>query len=160
MVNYEVVLADGRIVDANEDSNTDLFWALKGGGNNFGIVTRFDMKTFPAHDVWDGIVTNPKSETDAVIDALVQLADHLNVAENPAEHCLGMWTYSPQTKDIIIESDLTQLDADENSPSVKKFLAIPGHQNMKRKSMASTVAGFILPSNKQYVWPPCRPEWL
>ena len=36
VVNYEVVLADSTIVNANENSNTDLFWALKGGGNQFG----------------------------------------------------------------------------------------------------------------------------
>ena len=51
VVNYRVVLADGRIVDANQETHQDLFRALKGGGNNFGIVTRFDMVTFPAHDV-------------------------------------------------------------------------------------------------------------
>ncbi|GAB1214093.1 hypothetical protein ATERTT37_003252 [Aspergillus terreus] len=39
IINYEVVLASGRIVNANIESNTDLFKALKGGGNNFGIVT-------------------------------------------------------------------------------------------------------------------------
>lgn len=36
VVNYEVVLADSTIVNANEHSNSDLFWALKGGGNQFG----------------------------------------------------------------------------------------------------------------------------
>ena len=36
VLNYEVVLADGSIVNANATSNTDLFWALKGGGNQFG----------------------------------------------------------------------------------------------------------------------------
>lgn len=38
--NFEVVLADGRIVNANARENTDLFWALKGGGPNFGDFTR------------------------------------------------------------------------------------------------------------------------
>lgn len=36
VVNFEVVLADGSLVNANNTSNTDLFWALKGGINNFG----------------------------------------------------------------------------------------------------------------------------
>ncbi|KAH7224441.1 hypothetical protein B0J15DRAFT_518487 [Fusarium solani] len=40
--NFEVVLADGRIANANKDSNSDLWKALKGGSANFGIVTRFD----------------------------------------------------------------------------------------------------------------------
>jgi hypothetical protein len=41
-VNYEVVLADGSIVNANANNYTDLFWALKGGGNQFGI-SQFNM---------------------------------------------------------------------------------------------------------------------
>lgn len=47
VVEYELVLASGKIVDVNKDSYPDLFPALKGGGNNFGIVTRYALKTFP-----------------------------------------------------------------------------------------------------------------
>ena len=42
----QVVLASGQIVNANLDSHPDLFAALKGGTNNFGIVTSFDMRVF------------------------------------------------------------------------------------------------------------------
>ncbi|KAL8968401.1 MAG: hypothetical protein Q9197_004902 [Variospora fuerteventurae] len=44
--NFEVALADGQIVNANATSRADLWFALKGGSNNFGIVTRFDLKAF------------------------------------------------------------------------------------------------------------------
>ncbi|KAK4442555.1 putative oxidoreductase [Podospora aff. communis PSN243] len=46
VVNFEVVLADGAVVNANEDENRDLLVALRGGSGNFGIVTRVDMRTF------------------------------------------------------------------------------------------------------------------
>lgn len=39
-------------MDASADQNDDLFWALKGGGPNFGIVTRFDLYTIPVLDIW------------------------------------------------------------------------------------------------------------
>jgi FAD/FMN-containing dehydrogenase len=55
MLNYEVVLADGSVVNANKDENPRLWKALKGGGSNFGIVTRFDMAAFPAGDIYGGI---------------------------------------------------------------------------------------------------------
>ncbi|KAJ7229968.1 hypothetical protein GGX14DRAFT_553471 [Mycena pura] len=47
VVAYEVVLADGTIVVATTHSHPDLYWAIKYGSTNFGIVTRFDMTTFP-----------------------------------------------------------------------------------------------------------------
>jgi FAD/FMN-containing dehydrogenase len=45
-VSLEVVLASGQVVEVNEDSHPDLLWALKGGGGNFGVVTRFRMKSY------------------------------------------------------------------------------------------------------------------
>ncbi|MCJ1292642.1 hypothetical protein MMC34_004195 [Xylographa carneopallida] len=57
--NYEVVLGSGKIVNANTEENCDLFRALKGGTNNFGIVTRFDLKTFVQGKLWGGFMINP-----------------------------------------------------------------------------------------------------
>ena len=55
VVNYEIVLASGEVVNANAEVNPDLFWALKGGSSNFGIVTRFDIQTVPSRKVWAGM---------------------------------------------------------------------------------------------------------
>ena len=57
-VSYEVVLADGKVVTASASENPDLWRVLKGGGNNFGIVTRFTLRSFPYAPLWtSGIVT-------------------------------------------------------------------------------------------------------
>lgn len=56
VTNYEVALASGEIVKAKSSTNKDLWSALKGGGNSFGIVTRYDLAIFPQGDMWCGKV--------------------------------------------------------------------------------------------------------
>ena len=47
LVGAEVVTADGTVLHANPDTHSDLFWALRGGGGNFGVVTEFEPVTIP-----------------------------------------------------------------------------------------------------------------
>ncbi|KAI0382173.1 putative FAD-binding oxidoreductase [Hypomontagnella monticulosa] len=76
VVNYEVVLADGSLINANKNSNPDLFWALKGGGNNFGIVTAFTLRTYPIFHIWGGTKVYPFESLSDVLDALAEFQMH------------------------------------------------------------------------------------
>ncbi|OOO13893.1 FAD linked oxidase domain-containing protein [Aspergillus oryzae] len=70
---YEVVLANGTIVNANETHNRDLYFALRGGGNNFGIVTAFTVRTFSQGPVSTTTTTYLQNQTEQVLDQVYQL---------------------------------------------------------------------------------------
>jgi FAD/FMN-containing dehydrogenase len=57
----EVVTADGNIVNASAEEHPDLFWALRGGGGNFGIATRFTYRLHPVETVIGGAIAYPAS---------------------------------------------------------------------------------------------------
>ncbi|KAI1080778.1 hypothetical protein F5B20DRAFT_570237 [Whalleya microplaca] len=72
VVNFEVVLASGETVNANAKSNQDLWRALRGGGNNLGIVTRFDLRTFPQGPLYGGSVYYAYASFPEQVEALVR----------------------------------------------------------------------------------------
>ena len=73
----EVVTANGQVVHASAQENPELFWAIRGGGGNFGIVTAFDFVAHPTTDVFYGKIAFPASEAATVLQGW---ADYLRAA--------------------------------------------------------------------------------
>lgn len=59
LLSAEVVTADGEVLTASDEENQDLFWALRGGGGNFGVATSFEYRAHPVSTVYGGPVVHP-----------------------------------------------------------------------------------------------------
>jgi FAD/FMN-containing dehydrogenase len=70
----EIILADGRIVTAKHDSEEALFWALRGGGGNFGVVTAMHHRLHNLPSVRSGMLIHPFVEAKAVVEGCADIA--------------------------------------------------------------------------------------
>lgn len=67
LLSADVVTAEGRFLTASVTENPDLFWGLRGGGGNFGVVTSFEYRLHPLSTVFGGLVGYPLSEAGTVL---------------------------------------------------------------------------------------------
>ena len=80
LIAADVVTADGRLLRASEDENDDLFWALRGGGGNFGVATSLEFRLHPVGDIVGGPIF---FELDAAADVMAFYRQY--IAEAPEE---------------------------------------------------------------------------
>jgi UDP-N-acetylenolpyruvoylglucosamine reductase len=71
----ELVTADGRLVRADRDNEPDLFWALRGGGGSFGVVTAIEFELLPLREAYAGILWYPIQRGREVLHAWRELTD-------------------------------------------------------------------------------------
>ncbi|EEQ35764.1 conserved hypothetical protein [Microsporum canis CBS 113480] len=121
-----MMFADGKVVNANRKENKDLFWALKGGNNNFGVVTHFDFNTVPTSgSVYGGLVRYPESSLDKV-DDLVYDYHTRQAVDGTLTHAMPQWVYNGTSNDTYNLTPVVYNDNVEELPSIlKMWLDIP-----------------------------------
>ncbi|MCJ1286798.1 hypothetical protein MMC26_006144 [Xylographa opegraphella] len=121
---YEVVLASGQVAYASEDENEDLWLALKGGSNNFAIITRFDLATYPLSLMWGG--TQALEFTPAVLQAQAQAFSDFMLPENVDNAADVGVLIGFLNGSFFLENTIFYSEAVANPPVFANFTSIPG----------------------------------
>ena len=130
-VNFEVVTAQSEIINANATSNSDLFWALKGGSSNFGIVTRFDVIAHPASPrLFAGGLTFDKNSTARLISAFEAYVSPGGGIEDPESAILPNILIDPSISSET--SNVFVFNTANNTASLTNFTRIPAISNTAR----------------------------
>ncbi|KAL7927014.1 hypothetical protein ACQKWADRAFT_327003 [Trichoderma austrokoningii] len=82
IISYELVLISGQVLKVTRESYPDLFWAMRGAGPCFGIVTRFELKIFELGKIWGGTRTYAHEHETAVFDSFDKFVK-MRAAANP-----------------------------------------------------------------------------
>ena len=67
LISAEIVTADGKMVSASEDDHADLFWAIRGGGGNFGVATALEFRLHPVKEIYGGPMFFAMKDAEAVL---------------------------------------------------------------------------------------------
>ena len=140
--NFEVVLADGSIINANSQEHADLWMALKGGSNNFGIVTRIDLTVFPLPEgkIWGGTVFYPNTTIPAQIEAFVEFND--NIEKDPNASLITFWAYTSAQKVTVVQNCYEYTDPTKKlteAPIFQKLLAIKPELPLPPPAQSNTI---------------------
>lgn len=121
---------DGSVVIANPKTRTDLFWALKGGSSNFGIVTRFDVNAYTQGEFLGGQIVLPYSTKAENLAAFVHFTGQPDY--DPYGALINTYVFSAATGWLIVNA--IEYGKPEMSPSAfKNFTAMqPQYQNTLR----------------------------
>ncbi|KAK1991287.1 FAD binding domain-containing protein [Colletotrichum falcatum] len=159
VANFEVVLADGSVVNANATSNADLWQGMKGSGANLGLVTRFDMHVIDFPDpsrpvVWGGNLFYGLESGPRVIDAFVDFADNVQKDENSSS--ILYWGYIPASGGSFLNVAVENTLAEVTPPAFDGYYAAGNIiQDTTKTDLVSVVAselGSGSPGGLRNVW--------
>lgn len=122
LLSCEVVLGDGQIVRASATEYPDLFWALRGAGQNFGVVTEFEYQAWDQRPMYAGLAAFSLDKTKQVVDAF----NALDVTDGKLNIMLGIAKPPPAAGHVVIMACLTydSPDAAEAEAALAPLLSL------------------------------------
>ncbi|KAH9211970.1 hypothetical protein DL95DRAFT_436978 [Leptodontidium sp. 2 PMI_412] len=138
--NFQVVLANGSLTNINQASAPDLFFALRGGGNNFGIVTHFEMDIYPQGQIWGGqsfYLMNP-AEQAAQNTVLYEQWDRYSQSDKYAQF-VGTLTWSTEIDAYVFHTMLAYTKPVPEPPVFRQFTSLP---SFKSSNAIRNLTGF------------------
>lgn len=121
VLSYEAVTASGLIINVSQTSYPDLYWALRGGGNNFGIVTQFNVQAYPQGLMWGGRRAYLEPAFPSLIQAYYNLG--MNGREDGKAHQILSFVYTGMA---VASLELEYADPNPNATIMAKYNAIGG----------------------------------
>ncbi|KAF2219594.1 FAD binding domain-containing protein [Elsinoe ampelina] len=140
VVNYDVILGNGTQVKANRQENPDLFWALKGGGSNFGLVSRFTFKTLPIANASTTISVWGPQAIEPFIRAVCKFVD--NIGNKPSVAAGGVLNINYNATTGVSTANFFGSQEGTESPasSFAPFAKLPGI--LQKRDAVTTPAKF------------------
>lgn len=156
---FTLVTADGSIVRANSKENQDLFWALRGGGGNFGVVTEFQVKLHPLTSVVlaEGLTPEPRIRSlleywrDFMAEAPFDLKWNVNLRLAPNTNNVPI---ELRGKPVASSSIVCTAEADAGRPHLERALALCSKDSVRSKVVPflhlQTMADSDFPHGRRY----------
>lgn len=160
IINYEVVLASGEIVDANQHNHSDLYKALKGGSTNFGIVTRVDLAAFDFDGMWGGqlllALEGPQANRSQMVETITNTTVDF-VAQNHGDVDSGIQIVATYLRNGTQVANIAMSNTANvaNPPALQPFLNLPNQlRNTNRHASLAELAhetSIAIPRGFRYV---------
>jgi hypothetical protein len=132
LIKCQIVLASGEIVNANAYDHSNLFKALKGGTNNFGVVTRFDLKTFEQGKLWGGFIIYPWTSVPTQLQALEDFTSASGAGVDDYASVINAYIIGPKGPEFVA-NQYTYTKAQEYPPALQNFTSQqPQYSNTMR----------------------------
>ena len=120
LLSAEIVTTNGEVLTASADENPDLFWAIRGGGGNFGVVTRFEFQLHPVAELYAGLILYPRSAAPDLMRAYARMTE-----EAPdALSAMAAFLCSPEGDPVVGVFAVYHGPADKGAGAVARLRAV------------------------------------